>query len=897
MKRLPTLLLVLCPFLSPARAWAGQASPEAYAPPLAEGTERTWIGPEFWGDRVGDWRLADGRIECVESGDRRPVRALHLLTATLADRPGSFRVAVRLGALAPAPGGEDTWAGFLIGAGGTGIDYRLTALCHHRPAPDGGILCVVDGRGQAVFRDFEHNVQPGHWGIAGPLAPDEVGEIAADDREGYGFGGRDFRPVDLVLSGAPSAGGYRLSLLVLDASSGALLSLAGLDGIDPRLVEGNVALASHRGPGDASEAFWFRDWSLEGDKLERHPERAHGPILATQYTLSGGTLKMAVQLPPLGADDPRTALLEVPDGEGGWREAARAECDPDAFNALLRVEGWDAREDVPYRVRVELRRGPQAFEESLWEGVVRAEPGAERPFVLAAFTGNKHFTGGIRWNGEGVWFPHTDLVRAVAAHDPDLLFFSGDQLYEGDLTGAQRSPADAARLDYLDKWYRWCWAFGDLARDRPCITIPDDHDVYHGNIWGAGGRHAKRQDDGGYRMPARFVRMVERTQTSHLPDAADPRPVEQGIGVYFTNLRYAGIDFAILEDRKFKSSPTVLVPDGDCRNGWFHAPGFDPAESADVPGAVLLGERQLAFLREWGTDWSGGTWMKVVLSQTIFANVATLPAAAKSDGVVPSLVIPEPGEYPSGDHLAADGDSNGWPQTGRNRALRELRRAFALHVAGDQHLASLVHYGVEEWDDAGWALCVPSVANTFPRRWFPPQPGLEREAGAPAYTGRFRDGFGNRITVHAVSNPVRSGHTPAALHDRAPGYGIVRLDPRTREITLECWPRWVDPTASDAACYPGWPRTVHQLDNYARSAAAWLPELRFRGGEGAVVGVIDAESGEPLYTLRVPGETFRPWTFRAGPHRLRVVSPDGSLTRELELEARPTAEGSVDISF
>ena len=139
-----------------------------------------------------------------------------------------------------------------------------------------------------------------------------------------------------------------------------------------------------------------------------------------------------------------------------------------------------------------LFRSPEG-EEHAFEGTIRAEP--EKGLVLAAFTGNKHFTGGIRWNHDGVWFPHRDIVSAVAHHDPDLLFFSGDQIYEGDLTGAQRRPLGDAMLDYHDKWLRWCWAFRDLVRDRPTICIPDDHDVYHGNIWGAGGRAAKRQDD------------------------------------------------------------------------------------------------------------------------------------------------------------------------------------------------------------------------------------------------------------------------------------------------------------------------------------------------------------------------------------------------------------------
>ena len=55
-----------------------------------------------------------------------------------------------------------------------------------------------------------------------------------------------------------------------------------------------------------------------------------------------------------------------------------------------------------------------------------------------------------------------------------------------------------------------------------------------------------------------------------------------------------------------------------------------------VTDAELLGERQMNFLRDWATDWSGGAWMKVVLSQTLFANVATLPRASSKARVASS---------------------------------------------------------------------------------------------------------------------------------------------------------------------------------------------------------------------------------------------------------------------
>jgi len=390
---------------------------------------------------------------------------------------------------------------------------------------------------------------------------------------------------------------------------------------------------------------------------------------------------------------------------------------------------------------------------------------------------------------------------------------------------------------------------------------------------------------------------VQRTQTSHLPDPPDADPVEQGIGVYFTKLDYGGVSFAILEDRKFKSSPTVLLPEARVKNGFAQNRDFDMAANGNAPGAVLLGERQLAFLKDWAADWAGGIEMKAALSQTIFANVATLPAEAGGDSVVPKLPPVAPDEVPSGYRCVADADSNGWPQSGRNRALRELRRAFAFHLAGDQHLGSTIQYGIDDWNDGPFALCVPSVANVWPRRWYPPEPGRNRTSDSAYYTGEFKDGFGNLMTVHAVSNPVISGHEPAALHDRAPGYGIVRLNKATRKITIECWPRYADPSAPGAKQYPGWPITIEQADNYGRKPAGWLPMFVVNGMTDPVVQVVHADSGEIVYTLRIKGIRFRPKVFDAGPHDVHIGEP-GTARMKILRGLQPGADDeAIELSF
>jgi alkaline phosphatase D len=834
---------------------------------------RNWVGPEFWANRLQDWRIADGRLECVETRAAKPVRTVHLLTRRLGRQPGELSMSVRTGLLSSTPRvTPDAAAGFLIGAGSE-LDYRAAALVHHSPGPGGGIIAAVDATGRAVFRD-----------MSAPAVPLLAGADTLPDALPS--------EVELRLTARPAGETYELMLTVHDAATATPISSATLRDVAPNRLIGSLALLSHPGsrPDKDNEheadtqtgAFWFRNWTVAGSKIEEQDDRTCGPVLSTIYTLSRGTLKMTAQMMPLGPTDTRTVTLEV-QRDGRWQQAAVADIIEPGYTATFRVESWDARRDMPYRVLYDLKQDDSSTTTYVWAGTVRHDPIDKREIVVAAFTGNHNVRpggvdgGSFDWTPQACWFPHNDLIAHVAAHEPDVLFFSGDQVYEG----ASPTHAEIEPLDYMYKWYLWCWAFRNLARDRPCICIPDDHDVYQGNLWGAGGRKARRPDDGGYTRPVEFVNMVERTQTSHLPDPYDPTPVAQGIGVYYCALNYGRISFAILEDRKFKSSATALVPEGKVVNGWFQNPDFDPATQADVPGATLLGERQLRFLHDWSTDWSYGAALKVALSQTLFSNVATLPKRSTGDGVLPSMKRLRPDQYPTDERLAADADSNGWPQTGRNKALREFRRCFALHIAGDQHLGSTIQYGVDEWRDAGFALCVPSIANFWPRRWYPPTPGLNRDPGAPRYTGDYRDGFGNYMTVYAVSNPVISGHEPAALHDRAPGYGIVKLDNDRREITIECWPRWEDPSQPGAQQYAGWPITVAQADNYGRRAAAYLPMVEVRGLIDPVIQVIEEATGEVVYALRIKGTAFRPWVFKQGLYTITVGEPDTGQTRAL----------------
>jgi hypothetical protein len=600
--------------------------------------------------------------------------------------------------------------------------------------------------------------------------------------------------------------------------------------------------------------FWFEDWKLEGPGAVARPERAWGPILFTQYTLNNGVLKMTAQMAPLEDGDHLVALRLK------GRALVRARIEPVSSTAHFRVESCNGTSDVPFEL---------VFGDQTYTGTVRRNPLDKNEIVAGSLTCQGDFG-----------FPHAEVARGVAAAKPDILFFTGDQLYEANGGyGIQRTPARDARLDYLRKWYMFGWAWGELTRHVPTVCLADDHDVYHGNVWGAGGRRAEvprsaaepqaaqqaGQDSGGYVMPARWVNMVYRTQSSHLPDSPDASPIEQGITAHYGTLNWGGISFAIIEDRKWKSAPKTLMPAAKIRNGWPQNPEWNAATQGDVPGAQLLGERQERYLEQWAGDWPDGIDMKAVVSATIFCNLCTLPPGMTSDAGTPKIPVQPPGGYAPDEHPAVDHDSNGWPQTPRNRALRSIRSCLAVHLAGDQHLASTLQYGIDDFDDGPWAICSPAISNIFPRRWFPPEPGANRKPGAPKYTGQFLDGFGNHMTVHAVANPHQSDVTPHALHERAPGFGIVRFDRKKRTIRFENYPRRAH--FESGGMYPGWPITIRETDNGLNEATY---ELRLPRRMAGLVVVTKQGESRPALTWRPPGALDRIPIWSAGLYEVQV---------------------------
>jgi hypothetical protein len=722
--------------------------------------DRVWLGESVWANPMEDWRIVDGAAQCQSTGGNRNIQ---LITHQLERADLAFAMSVRIGQVERT--GPDAGAGFRIGVRSDLDEYRSNCF-----AGDGLDTGLIGGR----------------------LVLD--GQTSSTDRE------VDVQDFTLRLAGAPDGARYSLTLTVESPDGQVIDSLT--RAVESSRVLGNVALVNgyragtQRRPNQQGTTYRFSNWTAGGDAFVVRHARAFGPILWSMYTLSdsggadGFVLSMSALTGPLGERDNSDVELHVRQ-DGGWIVLGSARLDPDAWVASFRHPNWDARRDTPYRLVYRQRGRDGAVVTGEWTGTIKANP-VGRPLRLAALTCQNDYG-----------FPYEPVARNLIRLDPDLLYFSGDQIYEGHGGyGIIREPAQPAILNYLRKFYQFGWSFRDAMKDRPTLCIPDDHDVFQGNLWGEGGARMRVLNQGasahgGYREPARMVRAVHRTCAGHHPDLHDPTPVEQDISVYYGEMVYGGVGFAVIADRQWKSGPE-RVDTGDGRADHVPEPDFDTS-TLDQPGLVLLGERQEAFLEQWADDWHGHT-MKVLLSQTVFAGVAT--HHGRHDG-----------------YLKADLDSGGWPQTARNRAIEIVRRSMALHVCGDQHLATLSQYGVDRQRDSNWAFCTPAISAGYQRWWRPDEIGMTHER-RPAHglpdTGEFVDGLGNKVYVYAVGNPMvpTADNRYDVAHQKGSGFGFVTIDTEQKTYRLDAFRFSVDALDGDPANqFPGWPVTVQQKEN------------------------------------------------------------------------------------
>lgn len=775
--------------------------------------DRIWAGEDFWTVPLEDWQVKNGRIECLSNIQQA---MFSLLPYILKDGDNIFKMSFDMGLL--NMGTNNGSAGVIIGSEALEEKDIRAAVYFGK-----GLNMGVNTKGYAFLEQ-------------------QIRQLPA---------GFDFSQFKIEVSGSKASDGYTVGMKVLDATGNVTAELSlkpenPVTGIIQLVNNLRNASSKNNGP-----KFWYDNLSLDGPKFVKVESNRFGPVLWTMYTLSRNTLKLTAQFPPLNESENQDAQFQVKQSDQ-WQTLATGKMDADARCVTWKLENWNSTVDHEYRVLFDYINSMGTKQVAEYSGTIRRDP-VDRPLRLGALTCQF-----------GSGFPYSPLEKNLKLSNPDMLYFSGDQIYESN--GGypiRRSPEDTAIVNYLGKYYMFGWAFGDLMRSVPTVCTPDDHDVFHGNLWGEGGINKINPVSlAGFTQTVKFVNVVNCTQCAHLPDPYDPESIEQGMSVWYTDLNYGRVSFAIVSDRVFKSNPQ-RVSTWEGRSDQITEPLKDP-KSIEKPGLEMLGKRQEDFLAEWIRDWRGVD-MKVLLSQTLFTNVAT--HHGKFDG-----------------YLFGDMDSNGWPKSARDKAIRIIRKGFVFHIAGDQHIPSIVQYGIDNYRDAGWCYVTPAISVGYSRWFRPDELGIvvkNRPVHGFPNTGEYRDAFGNLNYVYAVGNPLnfaRAENRYQLAQEKTSGFGMVIFDQEQRNITMESWRFLAYMSKQDADNqHPGWPFTISQFDNYGREPVAWLPTLKINGEPDPVVEITNQSTSELEYSVRIKGNEFNPKVFSNDVFTIRLGYPEQDL--------------------
>ena len=357
--------------------------------------DRIWVGENFWSIPLEDWKIENGKLFCIGSV---PQSRVNLLTHVLSPGAGEFEASIKVALT--KEGNTPGSAGFLIGIYDE-EDSDVKAACYFGK----GIPAGVSLNRFAFLKDQK-----------------------VDLPENF-----DFSEVTINVSGSDNK--LRMEVIDKDGRSPEVLSCEVDDLQGLIAIANNINLGGDNKPGNSQ--FSFDDLRVSGSKIAIQPENAFGPILWSMYTLSKGTVKMMALLPPIGKEDNQQVSFQLKKGET-WETVATETLEPDSRTAVFKLENWNSGEDASYRVEY-IEKGIDGTEQPhYYEGIIRRDP-VDRPLKFGGLTCQNHYG-----------FPYTPLVKNLTELDPDILYFSGDQIYEAN--GGypiKREPEDVSIISYL----------------------------------------------------------------------------------------------------------------------------------------------------------------------------------------------------------------------------------------------------------------------------------------------------------------------------------------------------------------------------------------------------------------------------------------------------------------
>jgi len=314
-------------------------------------SDGTWIGENYWANRLQDWQILNGGLECNIRGRNRSVV---LLTHELGQQRASFFIKTDFRFLSKE--NPNDFIGFRLGSTGPVDDFRSAA---------------VYGKG------FQVGVRTdGKWVLGNKVLNSALPVELL------------FKTLSFDVIGEPTDNGkYTLHVRVKDG----LRIVAETQGnvVDDTDLIGGIALISHcntEGQQEFTPNARFENWHIDGPKLVSNAGHTYGPIYFAQYTLHNSTVKLSALCAPV-VKTGEEVVLELKEN-GQWRPAGKSTIDTTSFIAAFKLTDWKATKAVPYRLTYALHDKDNQPIKYTYEGSIAPAPSPDQPIKLGLFSCN-----------------------------------------------------------------------------------------------------------------------------------------------------------------------------------------------------------------------------------------------------------------------------------------------------------------------------------------------------------------------------------------------------------------------------------------------------------------------------------------------------------------------------
>ncbi len=753
-----------------------------------------WLAYNFWQNSLNDWKIDSNRVI------GRPFfsnnRTAHITSHSITNSDSTLAIGFDVKLFDVVKRDSTAEFGVLIGAGSPDLSNKTNNLVFKTTSPGPCHFFGIKTNGELILKDFNSDTIIISLGIDSAKKENILKALYNE--------GVNIRLVYNMTQKLFSSTTNDLTSLSLTANKTTYNKTA-LKTPALKAPKGNIALRyTSNTPYENNVSFDNLRITGDGYTFNESHEGLIDPILSSFYTCTQDSLFFTAQLMPFVPDTTELFSLTIwPNYKSTYTYIGVF--DTTTYQLRFRAKIPEGFKKFDYILKY---RGNQSDIWTSKTGIIKVKPNRKKPRIMALNCNGFSFYTNHLIDYKNLLYPYRQIQKGFEKFKPDVVTFLGDQIYES----RPQAPITAKgykELDYLYKWSIWCYTFRDITKNQPTIILTDDHDVFQGNLWGNGGKKIEDQpnaipayygannydtwfqDHGGYIWGTDFANMVLSSQTSHLPFPKDP-VLENGLINYYTDYKYGKLNFAILEDKKFKSPPSEN--NFEIYNGFGISDSLKP-EDFDQSTFKLLGDKQLSFLSAWSDSLKGKKEPKIILTQSAYVSLTTVPSDYSPTKNNPAK------RDSSAQELSADMDTNGWPKAGRDRALNCLNQNNILIISGDQHLGAVV----EVYDSIKKPytfFSVPAIANTWPRMWWPHDSNNKKHP-----LGEYEDAFGNQLNVKAVANPVINAPYPSEFNYKSPGFGIIDFNKKGTKAKLKAYPLYFD-SKKKPIQFNGWPLNI-----------------------------------------------------------------------------------------